>query len=66
MNAELERVINDLKSGASIVTPDNAEALLRFVFQLGFFDGRVDGIKYATDASIAEIDQLIEKMEGGL
>ena len=66
MNAELERVINDLKSGASIVTPDNAEALLRYVFQLGHMNGYTHGVKYATDASIAEIDQLIEKMEGGL
>jgi hypothetical protein len=48
-NAELERVINDLKSGASIVTPDNADALLRFVFQLGHMDGYTDGVKYATD-----------------
>ena len=58
MNAELERVINDLKSGASIVTPDNAEALLRFVFQLGFFDGRIDGIKYATTSPVSEEDGI--------
>jgi len=56
MNAELERVINDLKSGASIVTPDNAEALLRFVFQLGHMDGWCAGVKYGTDVTQAHID----------
>ena len=66
MNAELERVIDDLKSGPSIVTPDNAEALLRFVFQLGHMDGYTDGVKYATTASIAEIYQRIEKTEGDI
>lgn len=58
MNAELERVINDLKSGKSTVTEHNAEALLRFVFQLGHMDGYTDGVKYATDMAVAEFDRL--------
>lgn len=64
MNAELERIINDLKSGASIVTQDNAESLLRFVFQLGHMDGYTAGLKYGTDIAIAEFDRITVKQEG--
>lgn len=58
MNAELERVINDLKSGKSTVTADNADALLRFVFQLGHTDGYTAGVKWATDMAVAEFDRV--------
>jgi len=58
MNAELERVINDLKSGKSFVTESNADALLRYVFQLGHMDGYTDGVKYATDMAVAEFDRI--------
>jgi hypothetical protein len=53
-NAELDRIIADLEIGNAVVTPENAKVLLRHVYQLGFFDGRVDGIKYATTSSVSE------------
>ena len=57
-NAELERVIEDCRTGKSIVTPDNVEALLRYVYQLGSMDGYIEGVRFATTPDPEEGEQL--------
>ena len=57
-NAELERVIEDCRTGKSIVTPENVETLLRYVYQLGSMDGYIEGVRFATTPFPEEGEQL--------
>lgn len=57
-NIELERVINDCRTGKSVVTPENVEALLRYVYQLGSMDGYIEGVRFATAPDVEEGEQL--------
>ena len=57
-NIELERLINDCRTGKSVVTPENVETLLRYVYQLGSMDGYIEGVRYATTPFPEEGEQL--------